>query len=75
MRRELEDLQHQRRSDLDRGNMAQATELQSRAFKDCLAKMLSEGATVIEPYEETIRERVQNILYALHEKNSVSMNC
>ena len=75
MRRELEDLKQQRRSDVDRDNMAQATELQSRAFKECLAKMLSDGAIVVEAYEEVIRERVQNLIVAVHEKNTVRLLC
>jgi coenzyme F420-reducing hydrogenase beta subunit len=71
MRRELDEQKQQHRADVDRENLAQATEMQSRAFKDCLAKMLSDGAVVVEPYEEVIRERVQNLVMSVHEKNKV----
>jgi DNA gyrase/topoisomerase IV subunit A len=71
MRRELDEQKQQHRADVDHGNLAQATEMQSRAFKECLARMLSEGALVVEPYEEVIRERVQTLVISLHDKNKV----
>ncbi len=72
MRRELEEQKAQQRAIVDRENLAQATELQSRSFKECLAKMMSTDLINVEPYEEVIRERLQNLMVELQTKDKVS---
>ena len=72
MRRELEDQRSQRAGEVDKERLAMAAEGQAKAFKECLARMLSDNCVTVEPYEEMIRERVQSLVIALQEKSAVS---
>ena len=73
MRRELEEQKSQRTTDMDRERLMVAAEAQMKAFKECLATMLSlDGRIGVEPFEETIRERLQEIIISLQEKSAVS---
>jgi len=72
MRRELEDQKLQRAADVDKERLVLASEQQAKAFKDCLATMLSDGCVTVEPFEEMIRERVQALVIALQQKTTVS---
>ena len=53
--------------------VAQNAESQYRNFKELLARMLCDGACVVEPYEEQIREQVQRLLTAVHDRSSVGV--
>lgn len=71
MRKELEDQRLQQHQDFDRTLINQSVEGQHRAFKECLASLLSDGFVAVEPYEEVIRERVQNLVLGIRDKNGV----
>lgn len=74
MKRELDqNRQHQHQhhqNDFDRSVINQSLEAQHKAFKECLAKLLSDGYINVDPYEEVIRERVQNLVLAIRDKNA-----
>ena len=53
--------------------VAQNAESQYRNFKELLARMLCDGACVVEPYEEQIREQVQRLLTAVHDRSAVGV--
>jgi len=72
MRRELDEQKSVRAAEVDRDRLAAAAEGQTKAFKECLARMLSDGCIVVEPFEEMIRERVQVLIIALQDKSAVS---
>jgi len=36
-----------------------------------LAKLLSDGCVTVEPYEETIRERIQHLILSTQQKSAV----
>lgn len=72
MRNELEEQRVQVHHDVDRALINQSIEGQHKAFKECLAQLLSDGYVMVEPYEETIRERIQNLVLGLRDKNAVS---
>jgi|SRR6218665_132521 len=72
MRNELEEQRQQVHHDVDRALINQSIEGQHKAFKECLAQLLSDGYVMVEPYEETIRERIQNLVLGLRDKNAVS---
>jgi len=46
-------------------------ESQSKAFKECLATLLSDGVCMVEPYEEILRDRVHDLVVAVRDKNAV----
>jgi len=73
MRRELEEQKSQRAGEVDRERLIVAAEVQSKAFKECLARMLSDGSVTVEPYEEMIRERLQAKLIELQDKSAVRL--
>lgn len=70
MRNELEEQRQQVHHDVDRALINQSVEGQHKAFKECLAQLLSDGYVMVEPYEETIRERIQNLVLGLRDKNA-----
>lgn len=70
MRNELEEQRQQVHHDVDRALINQSIEGQHKAFKECLAQLLSDGYVMVEPYEETIRERIQNLVLGLRDKNA-----
>jgi len=72
MRRELEDRKSQRSVEADRERLSTAVEAQAKAFKECLARMLSDGCVTVEPYEEIIRERLQDLILSTQQKSAVS---
>ena len=71
MRRELDEHKTHRTLEQDRDRLSAAVDCQAKAFKDCLARMLSDGCVSVQPYEEHIRERVHSIIIALQEKTAV----
>ena len=73
MRRELDEHKSQRTAEIDRERLVVAAEQQTKVFKECLARMLSDAGRTVEPYEETIRERVQAIILEVQDKTAVSM--
>jgi len=52
--------------------MTSVVEGQSRAFKQCLAELLSDQHINVQPYEEAIRERLQTLIIALRDKTTAS---
>ena len=71
MRHELEEQRCQRGAEADRERLIAAAETQMKAFKECLARMLSDNCVTVQPFEDTIRERIQNIIVTLHDKTVV----
>ena len=57
----------------DRLNLSRSADVQLRSFKETLAKLLSDGYAIIEPHEDHIRERVQELVNVIRDKTSVSM--
>ena len=61
-------------SDAERGKLLSAVELQCKSFKECLARMLSDGCAVtVEPFEEAITQRIHDIIVSLQQKAAVSI--
>ena len=58
-------------SEQDRDRLTAAVEQQAKSFKECLSTMLSDSCVSVEPYEEVIRDRVQQMLVSLQQKNAV----
>jgi chromosome segregation ATPase len=70
MRAELEAVKSQRCAEAERERLASVAEAQMKAFKECLATMLSDSCVTVEPFEEMIRERLQNIIVTLRDKST-----
>jgi len=71
MRRELEEQKSQRAVEIDRERFVSAVETQAKSFKECLSRLLSDGRVTVEPYEEMITQRLQEIILTLQQKSAV----
>ena len=74
MRRELEQQKSQRVTEAETERLLTAVELQSKSFKECLARMISDGCVTVEPFEETITQRIHDVIVSLQQKSTVSIS-
>ena len=72
MRNELDSRLGQERELEGKEVLVRTTESAFKHFKESLAAMLSGGLGSVEPYEESIRERVRNLMQTLRDKTVVS---